>query len=203
MKLKAKIVIYAILAGLILSMGIKINKYRNELKITKQNNHSLMVGVETSSLEKEKWIAKANTLQLSLSEYKQYRAEDLDSIKKLGAQIKNLRAVAKHHMEINKELSGKLKDTTVIRVVDSVETYVPLKVLEVDERPHLYLSGIIEDKKFDGTIKIPVTIRQYIEADYRCKFLWWRWGLKGFKQTVVSENPFVEIKYTEFIKIRK
>lgn len=45
------------------------------------------------------------------------------------------------------------------------------------------------------------TIKQVISAQYRHKFLWWKWGLEGFSQDVWSTNPHSRIHFEEFVKL--
>ena len=66
--------------------------------------------------------------------------------------------------------------------------------------PHIELSGIIEDERLKGSIRIPVTLNQAVWVEYRG---WWFWKrVKALHQTISSDNPYVEIKYSEYIKIK-
>jgi len=37
---------------------------------------------------------------------------------------------------------------------------------------------------------------------YKHKFLWWRWGTKGYQVHHVNFNPHVDIKYDQYIMIK-
>jgi hypothetical protein len=71
------------------------------------------------------------------------------------------------------------------------------------DTPYLQLSGTIEDNRLSGKIHLPVTLQQAVWIEHKYRFLWWRWGTKAVHQTVSSDNPYVEIKYSEVIEIRK
>lgn len=49
------------------------------------------------------------------------------------------------------------------------------------------------------TVSDSVTTLVYRE--YKHKFLWWRWGTKGYKVKVVNFNPHATIRYNQYIKI--
>ena len=38
---------------------------------------------------------------------------------------------------------------------------------------------------------------------YRHHFLWWRWGVKGYKVKVVNFNPHSTIRYNTYVKPEK
>lgn len=42
-----------------------------------------------------------------------------------------------------------------------------------------------------------------VDREYKHKFLWWRWGTKGYKVTHVNFNPNAEIKYSRYIKVER
>ncbi len=39
-----------------------------------------------------------------------------------------------------------------------------------------------------------------VTREYRRKFLWWRWGLKGYEVKAVSFNPYTTVRYNSFVK---
>ena len=49
------------------------------------------------------------------------------------------------------------------------------------------------------TVSDSVTTLVYRE--YKRKFLWWRWGTKGYKVKVVNFNPHATIRYNQYIKV--
>jgi hypothetical protein len=50
---------------------------------------------------------------------------------------------------------------------------------------------------------LPVNLLQAVWVEPKHKFLWWRWGTKAIHQSISSDNPYVEIKYSEVMEIRK
>jgi hypothetical protein len=67
----------------------------------------------------------------------------------------------------------------------------------------LQITGLIENNHLTGNIHLPVNLHQAVWVEPKHKFLWWRWGTKAIHQTIASDNPHVEIKYSEVIEIQK
>ena len=42
-----------------------------------------------------------------------------------------------------------------------------------------------------------------VEKEYKKKFLWWRWGIKGYQVKAVSFNPYSTIRYNTYVKHKK
>lgn len=64
--------------------------------------------------------------------------------------------------------------------------------------------------RFSLSMKPPDTTLVYTVSDsvttlvyreYKHKFLWWRWGTKGYKVKVVNFNPHATIRYNQYIKV--
>lgn len=46
------------------------------------------------------------------------------------------------------------------------------------------------------------SLSTFVSTEYRHHFLWWRWGKKGYKVTIVNHNPRSRVEYDKFIKIK-
>ena len=57
----------------------------------------------------------------------------------------------------------------------------------------------IPDSTF--TYEVRDSLSSAISRIYKHKFLWWRWGTKGYKQTIVNYNPRSRIVYNEIVKV--
>jgi len=42
-----------------------------------------------------------------------------------------------------------------------------------------------------------------VEKEYKKKFLWWKWGTKGYRVKVVNFCPYSTVRYNTFVKRRK
>ena len=194
---KYTILIIAVLSGITLSLLKSRQRLIEERDSYKSNTEALMSEVRRIQADSSTMALDIKTLTMSLDEYKRFRAEDEEKIKKLGIRIKDLEATAKHNVEVDAPIDAEIKDSVMIR--DTIPVF--LKAVRMDT-PYLKINGIIENNRLTGKINLPVTLNQAFWIEYKHKFLWWRWKVKAVHQTISSDNPYVEIKYSEYIKIK-
>lgn len=194
---KYTFLIIAVLSGITISLLRSRQRLIEEKDSYKSNTEALMSEVRRIQTDSSTMALDIKTLTMSLDEYKRFRAEDEEKIKKLGIRIKDLEAAAKHNVEVDAPIDAEIKDSVMIR--DTVPVF--LKAVRMDT-PYLKINGIIENDRLTGKINLPVTLNQAFWIEYKHKFLWWRWKVKAIHQTISSDNPYVEIKYSEYIKIK-
>lgn len=123
------------------------------------------------------------------------------------AELKTLR---KQHLideRIIKDLGLKLKQldavqTTVTETKDTAraEYCHNIKVFSYDDRwSHLEFS--LSDSTFYYNIRDSLATVVYHE--YKHHFLWWRWGVKGYKVKILNFNPHSTIRYNQYVKPEK
>ena len=100
------------------------------------------------------------------------------------------------NLKVKAPIDAAVRDTLIVRDT------VPLLRQKVEMvTPHIHFSGLIEENRLKGDIKIPVTLNQAVWVEYKG---WWFWKrVKAIRQTISSNNPYVEIRYSEYIKIDK
>ena len=192
---------YLLVAVLLLS-GIIYIQYRRNARLASErdryqaNNTALLSEMHRMRIDSTTLAVDVEGLRLTVDEYKRFRAQDAQTIKKLGVKIKNLEAAAKHQLEVDGPINAVVKDTVIIRDT------VPLLRQKVEMiTPHIQLTGMIEDSRLRGQIRVPVTLNQAIWIEYKG---WWFWKrVKAIHQSISSDNPYVDIKYTEYIQIQK
>ena len=196
-----KILVKCLLVAVVLLGGAVWLQYRYTVRLQSErvrylsNTTALLSEVKRMQVDSATMALDAKTLQLTLDEYKRFRAEDAATIKRLGIKVKNLEAAARHDMEVTGPIDAIVRDTIIIR-----DTAPILRQKVEMLTPHIELSGIIEDERLKGSIRIPVTLNQAVWVEYRG---WWFWKrVKALHQTISSDNPYVEIKYSEYIKIK-
>ena len=194
---KYSFLIIAVLSGITISLLRSRQRLIEEKDSYKSNTEALMSEVRRIQADSSTMALDIKTLTMSLDEYKRFRAEDEEKIKKLGIRIKDLEATAKHNVEVDAPIDAEIKDSVMIR--DTVPVF--LKAVKMDT-PYLKINGIIENDRLTGKINLPVTLNQAFWIEYKHKFHWWRWKVKAIHQTISSDNPYVEIKYSEYIKIK-
>ena len=187
---------YLIVAILLLS-GIVYIQYRRNVHLVgerdryRANNTALLSDMRRMRIDSTTLAVDVEGLRLTVDEYKRFRAQDAETIKKLGVKIKNLEAAAKHQLEVGGPIDAVVKDTVIIRDT------VPLLRQKVEMiTPHIQLTGMIEDSRLKGQIRVPVTLNQAIWVEYKG---WWFWKrVKAIHQSISSNNPYVEIQYSEY-----
>lgn len=199
-----KINLNKILLLLVLGFGVASytlydwgSRMKEERNTYQNNTHALLADVEHVRIDSAMMASTIQVLNLSVDEYKKYRAEDAATIKKMGVHIKDLEAAGRHDIEVYAPIDAPVKDSVVIR--DTVKIIV--KAVKMDT-PHIKLNGIIENNHLKGNIHLPVRLHQAFWIEYKHRFLWWRWKVKALHQTISSDNPYVEVKYTEFINLK-
>ena len=189
--------IIAVLSGITISLLRSRQRLIEEKDSYKSNTEALMSEVRRIQADSSTMALDIKTLTMSLDEYKRFRAEDEEKIKKLGIRIKDLEAAAKHNVEVDAPIDAEIKDSVIIK--DTIPVFI--KAVRMDT-PYLKINGIIENDRLTGKINLPVTLNQAFWIEYKHKFLWWRWKVKAIHQTISSDNPYVKIKYSEYIKIK-
>lgn len=197
-----RILVKCLLVAVLVLGGIVWVQYRNAVRLREErdryrdNTEALLSDMKRIRVDSTTMAVDVNTLRLRVDEYKRLRAEDAEQIKRLGVKIKHLEAAARHEVEVAGPIDAAVRDTVVIRDT------VPLLRQKVEMiTPHIRLTGIIEDNRLRGEIHVPVTLRQAVWVEYKG---WWFWKkVKAVHQTISSDNPYAEIRYSEYIEIHK
>lgn len=196
-----KIVTRCLLIAVVLLGGIVYVQHRNTVRLKAErdryrgNAEALLSDMKRIRVDSTTMALDARALQLTLDEYKRFRAEDAATIKRLGVKIKNLEAAARHELEVAGPIDATIRDTVIIRDT------VPILRQKVEMlTPHIELSGIIENERLQGAIRVPVTLHQAVWVEYKGCWFWRR--VKAIHQTISSDNPYVEITYSEYTRIR-
>lgn len=58
-----------------------------------------------------------------------------------------------------------------------------------------------QDKKLRYAIRDSLAIA--VKQEYKHRFLWWKWGVKGYEVKAINFNPHTTIKYNTYIKRKK
>ena len=196
-----RVLLKCLLAAVAILGGIVWFQHRNTVRLKAErdrhqsNSTALLSQVKRMRVDSATMALDTRALRLTLDEYKQYRAEDAATIKRLGVRIKNLEAAARHEGEVVGPIDAAVRDTLIIRDT------VPVLRQKVEMlTPHIQLTGIIGNERLEGTIRVPVTLHQAVWVEYKG---WWFWKrVKAVHQTISSDNPYVEIRYSEYIRIK-
>lgn len=103
---------------------VKIKRLTEERDRYRSNTEILLQDVKTYQTKDSLNAIKVGNLELSLAEYKKYRADDLALIKTLQAKNRDLERVTTTQMETINELRGTVRDSIVYLPGDTVTTVV-------------------------------------------------------------------------------
>ena len=191
----------AIVAVVILSMAAIISYQHSTIQeVTKDrdtyrnNTYGLMSNIEELRKDSMEQAYQIQALSFTIDEYKEYRAEDMKTIKSLKLQLKNITTISKQSLEVNVPISVPLtKEESQIK---------PISINVRLHNEHISFIGTVTNDSLTAKIQVPIQLTQIVHKVPKHKFLWWSWGCKGIKQIVVSNNPYVNLKYSEYIELR-
>lgn len=149
------------------------------------NVETLMGEVKLYKVKDSLNVASVSSLNLTVEELKKYRAEDAKLIKELKLRLKDVEYIAKTEIKTKDSLIYKIDTVGCFHYRD--------KWLRVD--------ACIADSSM--VIETRDSIAQIVHAIYKHRFLWWKWGIKGFRQEIVNFNPKSKIEYSEIVKVCK
>lgn len=194
-------VVVAAIVALVVQHG-KIKHLRAERDTYQANTQVLMEDVKRYQTKDSLNVATIGVLELKLSEFKKYRAEDAELIKSLKVKNRDLEAVTTAQMQTISELRAELKDSIVYLPGDTVERVV--KCIEYRDR-YLDVVGCIIDNVFSGEVvsRDSLTIVNTVQYKRFWGFLWKTKKVKNRQIDVVSTNPHTQIMGVEYIEIEK
>ena len=194
-------VVVAAIVALIVQHG-KIKHLRAERDTYQTNTQVLMEDVKRYQTRDSLNVATIGVLELKLSEFKKYRAEDAELIKSLKIKNRDLEAVTTAQMQTISELRAELKDSIVYLPGDTVERVV--KCIEYRDR-YLDVVGCIVDNVFSGEVvsRDSLTIVNTVQYKRFWGFLWKTKKVKNRQIDVLSKNPHTQIMGVEYIEIEK
>lgn len=201
---------YLILAAIIMAVAAafwvqqsRIKRLTDERDKYRSNTETLLQDVRTYQTKDSLNAAKVGNLELSLAEYKKYRADDLALIKTLRAKNRDLERVTTTQMETINELRATVRDSVVYLPGDTVTTV--LRCVDIVE-PYFELHGCATpDGQFTGTHinRDSLLIVETVQYKRWLGFLWKTKKIKNREIDVISRNPHTKIMGVEYIEIEK
>ena len=179
----------------ILSITISNFKHvQQERDVYRENVQTLLDSLREMRIDSTRTAYTVGRLRLEKDEFEKRYREDAETIKKLNLRIKDLQSVSKVGIEVEAPIQAPLKRQT-IEPLD----IQPIVLSYFDA--HRTVNLIVNRDSISGYVRMNANLSQYVYLIYKHRFLWWRWGVKGIRQTIVSDNPYVKIGYNEYIEI--
>lgn len=200
---------YLILAAIILAVAAalwvqqsRIKRLTDERDKYRSNTETLLQDVRTYQTKDSLNAAKVGNLELKLSEYKKYRADDAALIKSLQTKNRDLQRVTTAQMKTINELRATVRDSVVYLPGDTVTTVV--RCIEYSDK-WVDFDGCIINNTFSGKIitRDSLLIAETVQYKRFWGFLWKTKKVKNREIDVVSKNPATQILGVEFVTIEK
>ena len=192
----------AILLVLCMALCFITDNLSKQVKVLKNNEATLLSNAEAYRVNDSLSAMRVSQLQLSLSQFKKYREADQELIKTLQADNKGLQNVIASTTETNRKLQLKLKDSLRI---DTITQYIDtLKCFSFRDSWTSVLGCFYNDST---TLTIQNTDSLIAVTNMeRKRFLFFKLPIKWFgyrnkQATIISKNPYTDIKYVEYITI--
>ena len=180
----------------------KIKRLTEERDRYRSNTEILLQDVKTYQTKDSLNAIKVGNLELSLAEYKKYRADDLALIKTLQTKNRDLERITTTQMETINELRATVRDSIVYLPGDTVTTV--LRCIEYSDK-WVDLDGCIINNTFSGKIitRDSLLITESVQYKRWLGFLWKTKRIKNREFDIVSKNPNSKITGFEVITIEK
>ena len=195
--MKKYLFIYAVITTAVIIFGGKF--LIAEQQRHSENSKALMQSVERLRTQADEAAASVQVLRLRCGEYEELRAADAAKIKELGVKIKRLESAAKSAAQTVVEVKVPIVDTVVVR--DTLRQVDTLRLFRWQDS-WVTIDGTVFRDSVACTFRSVDTLRQTVHRIPR-RFLFFKFGTKALRQSVVSSNPHTDIVYSEYIKVER
>lgn len=180
----------------------RIKRLTDERDKYRSNTETLLQDVRTYQTKDSLNAAKVGVLELKLSEFERYRADDAALIKTLQVKNRELEALTSAQSQTIIDLRGTVRDSLVYvdRVV--VDT---LRCITAADKWFSFDGCVNRKNEFTGKFvnRDSLIIAATVEYKRFLNFLWKTKKVKNREIDVVSKNPHTKIMGVEYIEIEK
>lgn len=194
-------VIIALLIGVIAILTTRIKKVKEERDTQEKNVSTLLVSVEQYKTKDSLQAATVGQLQLTLNQYKEYKAEDAKIIETLKVDNKRLQGVVNAQTESYYQHTAALRDSIKLLSNNPDSVQIIKTATFSDEWHSLNLVIDSDSVKYKLKTKESLVIVNHIIPKRFLGFLW-KYGVKEIKTEAVSKNPYTGDLIIESITIK-
>lgn len=195
-------IIIVALCGSLFVQTERLKQTKSERDVYENNTNTLLIDVAIYKTNDSLNAATVRELQMTLSEYKKYRADDLALIKSLKTKNRDLTAVTTAQTQTIVQLKGTVRDSIVYRDNYIVDT---LKCINIHDE-WFDLRGCTNKKDdFFGTFenRESLLIAETVKYKRFWGFLWETDKIGNRKFDIISRNPNTRILGFEVITTRE
>lgn len=155
--------------------------------------------------ESQRQATNVEALCFELKEYKVRDSLNASENRALRLKIDELEVLREADAKLIKDLKMRPKEVEYVMQTEVVTKDSLIFVLKdscfryADRWAEF--EGCLQDSSFHYQVRD--SLSHIISRIYKHKFLWWKWGTKGYRMTVINHNPKGKVTYQEVIKIEK
>lgn len=195
--------ILIILIAIIVALSARLKKVTADRDVQRKNVETLFASVESYKVQDSLQAATIGDLQLTLKQYKQFRAEDAQLISSLKVDNKRLQGVVTTQTESYYQHTAALRDSVkmlITKAPDSIKVPIMVKTANFADAWHS-LNIVIDGDSLNYRLrtKESLIVTNHVVPK---RFLWFKFGCKEVRTDVVSKNPYVESINIESITIK-
>lgn len=135
---------------------------------------------------REVQVVTSPVIEAELKALRRQLLKDEQLIKDLGLKLKQVDAIQKTSTETKDSVKASFDNSSKVFSYD-------------DSWSHLKFR--LRDSTFYYNIRD--SLATIVHHDFKHRFLWWKWGVKGYKVKVVNFNPHSTIRYNTYVKPEK
>ena len=109
---------------------------------------------------------------------------------------------------VNKKIASEIgmpRSSVESKMGLTIATTDTVKLTQKEESIYIYKDRWLDAKVnlYDSTMTYRArdSLSQYIERIYKHKFLFWKWGTKGYRVHIINHNPNSKIEYADYIRV--
>jgi hypothetical protein len=180
----------------------RISSLKKDRDVYASNTSELLSDVETYRVNDSLSAARTGVLELKLSEFEKYRADDAALIASLQMKNRDLKSVATMQTSTIDSLRGNVKERIVYVYSTRTDT---LRCIDIADKYFELHACIDSYNKYDVRYECrdSLLITETVQYKRFLGFLWKTSKVKNRKIDVVSRNPNTRILGAEYIEIRK
>ena len=160
--------------------------------------------------EAERQSRNVEVLNKNFKSYKNAHGQSVSEVEGLTYTIKELK---KNEAELHKKLltnnvkTKNVKSISQIGTTSKIEIKTEIQYVDTNkcfsyENEYYTVNGCFDSDSITAIVETRDSLDIIPEIIPKYRFLWWSWGQKGVKLTVISNNPFSKITYLKYIEIK-
>ena len=137
---------------------------------------------------------KVLNFQLDSFSYGSFEVEILSKREVKSAVDKKIASdIGMPRSSVQSKMALTIATTDTVKLTQKTESIFIYKDRWLDAKVNLYDSTM--------TYKARDSLSQYVERIYKHRFLFWKWGTKGYKVHIINHNPNSKIEYADYIRV--